>query len=73
MKTGGITFSTTYDTAPGIKGGVGKSAKRHLLYIDNTCKVIIIILYIPTAVELSACIRVGWCRWTILVVASFVC
>ena len=28
---------------PGITGGVCKSAKRHLVYIDNLCEIIIII------------------------------
>ena len=37
-----MTFSDTCDIVPGITRGVCKSAKRHIVYIDNPREIIII-------------------------------
>ena len=39
----GMNISTTCDIVPVITGGMCKAAKRHLVYIDNTREIIIII------------------------------
>ena len=41
-----MAFSATCDIVPGITGGVCKAAKRRLVYIDNPCEIIIIIVSI---------------------------
>ena len=43
MKTGGMTFSATFDIVPGITVGVYKAARSHLVYIYNPCEIIIMI------------------------------
>ena len=37
-------FSDTCEIVPVITGGVCKAAKRHIIYIDNQCEIIIIII-----------------------------
>ena len=39
-----MKLSATCDIVPGITGGAYKAAKRHLIYIDNPCEIIIIII-----------------------------
>ena len=43
-----MTFSATCDIVSGITVGVCKSDKRHIVYIDNPCEIIIIIIRLGT-------------------------
>ena len=48
-----MTFSVTFGIVLGTTGGVCKADKRNLVYIDNPCEIIIIIIISSSISEIK--------------------